>query len=63
MNNPKNQKEQEAIPTPQYPIFQWVRGLLDRRHEACDMCGDITKKVRMEVPDFKGKGHATQFVN
>ena len=52
-----------AIPTPQYPMFEWVSGLLDRRHEACDMAGDIMKKVRMEVPDFDGKVHATQFVN
>ena len=63
VNNQKNVREQEAIPTPQYPMFEWVRGLLDRRHEACDMTGDITKKVRMEVHDFEGKVDATQFVD
>ena len=44
-------------------MSEWVRGLLDRRHEACDMAGGIIKKVRMEVPDFEGKVHATQFVD
>ena len=44
-------------------MSKWVRGLLDRRHEACDMAGDITKKVRIEVSDFEGKVHATQFVD
>ena len=63
VNNPENQKEQEVIPTPQYPMSEWVRGLLDRRHEPCDMAGDITKKVRMEVPNFEGKVHANQFVD
>ena len=28
-----------------------------------DITGDITKKVRTEVPDFEGKVDATQFAN
>ena len=44
-------------------MFEWVRELLDGRHEACDMAGDITKKVRMEVLGFEGKVHATHFVD
>ena len=61
-NNPEN-AEQEAIQAPQYPMSEWARGLFERRHEVCDTAGDITKKVRMEVPDFEGKVDATQFVD
>ena len=61
-NNPEN-AEQEAIQAPQYPMSEWARGLFERRHEVCDTAGDITKKVRMEVPNFEGKVDATQFVD
>ena len=44
-------------------MYEWVRGLLERRHEVCDIAGDITKIVRMEVPNFEGKVDATQFVD
>ncbi|WJZ84476.1 hypothetical protein VitviT2T_004079 [Vitis vinifera] len=44
-------------------MSEWARGLLERRHEVCDTAGDITKIVRMEVPDFEGKVDATQFVD
>ncbi|KAL6313102.1 hypothetical protein AAG906_018817 [Vitis piasezkii] len=55
--------EQEAIQAPQYPMYEWARGLLERRHEVCDTAGDITKIVRMEVTNFEGKVDATQFVD
>ena len=32
-------------------------------HDDCDISRDITKNVRMEVPDFEGKVKATQFVD
>ncbi|RVW30404.1 Retrovirus-related Pol polyprotein from transposon 17.6 [Vitis vinifera] len=62
-NNQENKEEKEAIQAPQYPMSEWARGLLERRHKACDTVGDITKKAKMEVPDFEGKfqqpGHMT----
>ena len=62
-NNQENKEEKEAIQAPQYPMSEWARGLLERRHKACDTVGDITKKVKMEVPDFEGKVDATQFLD
>ena len=44
-------------------MSEWARRLLERRHEVYDITGDITKKVRTEVPDFEGKVDATQFAN
>ena len=63
MNNQEDPKEREVIPRPQHPMSEWARGLLERRHDAGDIAGDITKKVRIEVPDFEGKVDATQFVD
>ena len=44
-------------------MSEWAIELLERRHEACDTVGDITKKARVVVPDFEGKMDATQFVD
>ena len=40
-------------------MFEWARGLLERRCETHDAVGDTTKKVRMEAPNFE----VTQFVD
>ena len=43
-NDQENAEEQEVIQAPQHPMSKWARGLLERRYEACDIIGDITKK-------------------
>ena len=63
VNNQEDPEEREAIPKPQHPMSEWARGLLERRHDAGDTARDITKKVRIEAPDFEGKVDATQFVD
>lgn len=63
VNNQENAKKQEVIQEPQYPMSEWARGLLERRHKTCDTARDVKKKVRMEVPDFEAKAYATQFVD
>ena len=47
---------------PQDSILKWAREILERRrYEPYDTAGDITKKVRMEVPDFEGRVDPTVF--
>ena len=44
-------------------MSKWARGLLERRYEACDIIGDITKKVKVEVFDSEQKVDPTQFID
>lgn len=47
---------------PQNSMFDWTKDLLERSHyEPHDTAGDITKKIKMEVPDFEGKVDPTVF--
>ncbi|KAF3953567.1 hypothetical protein CMV_021002 [Castanea mollissima] len=47
---------------PQESILEWARDILERRRdEPYDTAGDITKKVRMAVPDFEGRVDPTIF--
>ena len=47
VNNQEDLEEREAIPRPQHPMFEWARGLLERRRDAGDIAGYIIKKVRI----------------
>ena len=43
-------------------MFDWARDLIERlQYEPHDTAGDITKKVRMEVPNFEGRVDPTIF--
>lgn len=54
----ENQEDQEAIQAPRYPMFESTRGLLERRNLVCDIVGDISKKVKIEVQNFQAKGRS-----
>ncbi|KAG5535161.1 hypothetical protein RHGRI_023069 [Rhododendron griersonianum] len=46
----------------QNSMSDWTHDLLQRnQHETYDTAGDITKKIKMEVPDFEGKVNPTLF--
>ncbi|XP_028056995.1 uncharacterized protein LOC114260987 [Camellia sinensis] len=46
----------------QNSMSDWAHDLLQRnQYETYDSAGDITKKIKMEVPDFEGKVNPTLF--
>ena len=49
---------------PQSSVFNWINDLLQRgQYETYDTVGDITKKIKIEVPDFEGKVNLTVFAD
>ena len=57
-----NLREQCVQGVLQDPILEWTRDHLERRrYEPYDTAGDITKKLKMEVPDFVGNVDPTVF--
>lgn len=57
-NSPQQQQLRTAQDQggPQCSIFNWTNDLLQRnQNETYDTAGDITKKIKMDVPDFEGK--------
>ncbi|KAL5715946.1 hypothetical protein ACHQM5_017696 [Ranunculus cassubicifolius] len=45
----------QVNPAPQYPMYEWAREAFRVRNDPRDNVGDITKKIRIDVPDFEGK--------
>ena len=73
MNNEKQPEMQPQYLPPmrdvrakiqQPTIHEWAIALLEtNRHVPNNTAGDLTKKVRMEVPDFEGKINPTLFTD
>jgi hypothetical protein len=60
--NPSQRQQGQGVP--QSSVFDWTNNLLQRgQYEMYDTAGDITKKIKMDVPDFEGKINPTVFAD